>query len=122
MVAGPAQTSLAQTGAGGDDGHVPLGVGLPFIEDYQILFFEHLGAVRGGLQIVEQGDLIDLERGAELVRIDQPRQIDGAHRQLAHRTGNGYDDAAGLAAGLLDECLEECAQVGIIGSGIAGFG
>jgi hypothetical protein len=91
----PDQQRLTQAGAGGDQATVPDGARVARLQRADALRSKLRDAVAVGLQIVDQEDVLDAERAAQIARIQRPGQVSQLQAAVAYWAGaaeaGGYD-------------------------------
>src|SRR5579864_6639551 len=83
----PIHAGLAQSGAGGDDGLVALGVSFHLVQRHHIFRIESGNAPRVGFKIIDENGLLQIELVGETYGLNDPGKIGSLNPPVANRAG-----------------------------------
>src|SRR5580692_1510971 len=106
----PIHSGLAQSGAGGDDGLVALGVSFHLVQRHDIFRIESGNAPRVGFEIVDENRLLQIEFVGETRGLNDPGKIGGFNPPVANRARYAKAGSIRMQLCSLDELGDDLIQ------------
>ena len=113
----PIHASLAQSGAGGDDSLIALGISFHMVQRHDIFRFQSGNSPGVGFEIVDENGLLQIKLGGETCRLDHPGKVGGFNPPVANRAGNAKAGSIRMQFCSLDELGDDLIQASIFAAG-----